>query len=60
MIHVIVKPYCESCSEFEPETDRLWANDQCYETAIRCTHRYLCEEIENHIRNELKKENSND
>ena len=51
MIILSIKPYCESCGDFEADvekTKKLYFDDEPMlmgDTVIRCKHRELCDRI---------------
>lgn len=48
MININLKPYCQSCPEFEPCSEKLYADEKFYadeisvDTIVSCEHMELC------------------
>jgi hypothetical protein len=72
MIELVVKEYCHSCLEFEPDvnkdpvtyyTEDLFLGEREYmtvcNTVIHCAHRHRCESMISQLKREMKKENTN-
>lgn len=42
MIDLKVKPYCQACPEFEPCSEKLYADGISVATVIRCKNAEIC------------------
>lgn len=55
-----IRPYCHDCDKFEPEvlTDQVFMGPQAYvtETKVRCVNQRRCDQIEDYIREQIRKE----
>ena len=46
MIDLKVKPYCQTCPEFQPCSEKLYADGISVATVIRCENAEICNRIE--------------
>lgn len=55
-----IRPYCHDCDKFEPEvwTNQVFAGSiACTtETKVRCVNQHKCDQIEDYIREQIRKE----
>lgn len=49
MINIKLKPYCQSCPEFEPCSEKLYAD-----TILSCEHMELCDQIEQYLKSVME------
>lgn len=49
MINIDLKPYCQSCPEFEPCSEKIYVGDEKYIT-VTCEHMDLCDQIEQYLK----------
>ena len=50
MIDLKVKPYCQACPEFEPCSEKLYADGISVATVIRCENAEICNRIEKYLK----------
>lgn len=53
MINIDLKPYCQSCPEFEPCSEKIYAGDEKY-TTVTCEHMALCDQIEQYLKSVME------
>lgn len=54
MIDLKVKPYCQACPEFEPCSEKLYANELSVATVIRCENAEICNRIEKYLKSMME------
>lgn len=54
MININLKPYCQSCPEFEPCSEKLYADEISVETIVSCEHMELCNRIEKYLKSMME------
>lgn len=45
MITLVVEDYCHTCSGFEPETNKLFGNNEMLLTEVTCKYRQQCKNV---------------
>ena len=55
MISLDIENYCHNCPKFEPECQKLYADNSICETIIQCTNKGLCMNLKQHIQHEIEK-----
>lgn len=55
MISLDIENYCHNCPKFEPECEKLYADNSVCETIIQCTNKGLCMNLKQHIQQEIVK-----
>ena len=54
MIELNVKPYCQFCPEFEPSSEKMYADEISVATIIRCEHMEICNHIEKYLKSTME------
>ena len=54
MIKLELKPYCQSCPEFEPCSEKLYADEISVATVIRCENAEICNRIEKYLKSMME------
>lgn len=54
MINLNVKPYCQFCPEFEPCSEKIYADEISVCTIIRCEHMEICNRIEKYLKSTME------
>lgn len=49
MININLKPYCQSCPEFEPCSEKI-----SVDTVVSCEHMDLCDQIEQYLKSVME------
>lgn len=55
MIELDVKGYCHNCSNFTPDVERFYRDDNTVRTTITCLYEEHCERIKRFIEKKVKK-----
>ena len=59
MIELDVCEFCHDCPNFEPVTEKLWADYKVFQTIVTCSNMNLCGNLLRFLE-EKKKEKNND
>lgn len=54
MINTNLKSYCQSCPEFEPCSEKIYADEISVETIVSCEHMDLCDRIELYLKSVME------
>lgn len=54
MININLKPYCQSCPEFEPCSEKIYADEISVDTMVSCEHMELCNRIEKYLKSMME------
>lgn len=60
MIELHISEYCENCSEFEPDVEKIAVNSYGFgppikhDTLITCKHKYRCNDLVGYLENRMK------
>ena len=54
MINLETKPYCQLCPEFEPCSEKIYADKISVATNIRCEHMEICNRIEKYLKSTME------
>jgi len=55
-VSLYTAPYCDKCGNFEPVTERAYADGKPIHTIVTCERAAICKSIYEYIIEELKKE----
>lgn len=54
MINLNVKPYCQSCPEFKPCSEKIYADGLSVDTIVSCEHMEICNRIEKYLKSMME------
>ena len=55
MISLDVENYCQNCPDFEPRCAKIYSDNICIDTLVRCERKEICANLKTYLEQQTNK-----